>query len=174
MKKLTVVLSLWMVLAGTAIADQTGGPAPLFKDAVEGGTCKAEGTLNDMQAASPLICVNGAWRKVIFKHDDKGTTEPISYEGRCSLRFTDDKETKGKVTLKAGEIADICLPVGWRVILSATTNSSDWLYNNPATLANVVFIKSLRASAKSTLWIYPKTADGKASQKFEIELRSGK
>lgn len=55
MKKLTMALSLLLALTGPASADQTGGAVPLFKDALEGGACQDEGTLNDMQAAHPLI-----------------------------------------------------------------------------------------------------------------------
>lgn len=171
MKNIVIAL-LCFAFHVPAVADQIGGAAPLVKGASEGEPCQDEGTLNDLQASAPLICTNGAWRKVVFKDDGKGATKPLYYEGKCSIRFADLSDTKGKIVLKAGELADICLPVGWRVGFAATTNSVDWKYQNLSSIPNIMLIKAATYGVKSTLWIYPVTNEGRAVQKFEIKLIS--
>jgi hypothetical protein len=173
MKRIVTMVAL-LVLSYSALAEQSGGAAPVIKNAAVGGTCQEEGTLNDIQATNPLICTNGSWRKVVFKVDGKGAAEPVFYEGKCSLRFTGPKDTKGKIVLKAGDMADICLPAGWIVLMGATSDSMDWVYHRPEAMPNIVLIKATQPGLKSMFWIYPKNSDGKSPQKFEIELRSTK
>jgi hypothetical protein len=168
------IFLLFLMLSTTVLADQVGGAAPSTKGALENGVCQDEAVLNDLLSSHPLICTNGKWRKVVFKDEGNGSTSPLFYEGRCSIRFTGSDDTKGKITLKEGEIADICLPVGWKSHLGATKNSIDWDYMYPQSMPNVVLVKAAKSGAVTTLWIYPVTNEGKVPQKFEIELHSTK
>lgn len=173
---MTKVIAMLLILAtGSASAVVLEGKAaPTNESAVEGGACKDEGTLNDIQAASPLLCADGKWRKVVFKDAGDGSISPFFYEGRCSLRFEEGKETEGKILLKAGEIADVCLPTGWRAHVAATSNSYDWIYTNFHSMPNVVLLKSAKEAASAKLWIYPVNQTGKMAEKIVVEMRSSK
>jgi hypothetical protein len=172
--KLKNILMLLLVsISFSAQAEQVGAAAPSMKDAVVGSACQDEGTLNDIQSSAPLICTNSVWRKVVFKNED-GLTDPLFYEGRCSIRFSETGDSTAKITLKAGEMADICLPVGWTAFIGVSDNTYDWQSTHMSSIPNVVIVRAIDAGKKSKYWIYPKTRDGKSIQKFEIELRSVK
>lgn len=171
MKNILMLLLLLAVTATPVQAEQVGGAAPFIKDAVIGGSCQDEGMLNDIQATLPLICTNAEWRKVVFKNEGV-STDPLFYEGKCSIRFSEAGDTTGKITLKAGEIADICLPVGWTAYIGVSDDSDEWQSTHLQSIPNVVIVRVKSAGKKSKYWIYPKTRDGKSPQKFEIELRS--
>ncbi len=164
----TIIVSLALSLL-TAIANAEERPA-----VIEGGTCSEEAALSDMQAAKPFICTDGKWRKVVFKTDAEGVTSPLFYEGTCSWRFIEGGTTKARLAVKDGRLGDICLPVGWRVHMAATSNSMSWNYHSPASMPNVLLVKAIGAGHSDTLWVYPATSDGKVAQKLEIQLRSAK
>lgn len=94
------------------------------------------------------------------------------YDGKCSLRFIEGANSKGKLALRVGQMADICLPVGWRVKATAPSDSDVWDYARPKSMPNVVIVKALKAGRQSTLWIYPVNTDGKAQEKLEVDLIS--
>lgn len=174
MNKIISMLMMVLAMESAFAVMPEGKAAPVDKSAVEGGACKDESTLNDIQAAQPFICTEGKWRKVVFKDAGDGTISPFFYEGRCSLRFEEGKETEGKLLLKSGEIADICLPAGWKAHLAASSNSYDWMYNNIPSVPNVVLLRSIKNAAPSKLWIYPVNQAGKMAEKIVVELRSAK
>lgn len=159
------------VLANT---EPVGGAMPVVKGATVGGSCVDEGTLDNMLAVKPLICESGKWRQVVFKDAGNGTVEPLFYEGRCSLRFTGGDDTNGTLRLKYGQIADICLPVGWRAHLGASDNAIDWHLHYPSSMPNVVIVRPIAKQSIATLWIYPVTQDKAVPQKIEVLLQSVK
>jgi len=167
MKK-TIIVSLTLSLF--AVITNAGEQSA----AIEGGACLDEATLSDMQAAKPFICTDGKWRKVVFKTDAEGTTSPLFYEGKCSFRFTENGTTKASITVKDGGLADVCLPVGWRVHLVASDDLMSWKYHSPASMPNVLLMQAIGPNHRTTFWVYPSTPEGKAPQKLEVKLRSVK
>ncbi len=175
-KKSVVIAALLAVFASAGVAAASpleGGAAPIHPTAQEGKPCQDDGTLNDISATKPLLCADGMWRKVVFK-DTNGNVSPLFYQGKCSLRFEPDSETRGKIVMKAGEMADVCLPLGWKAHLGATSNGYDWVFNYPPSMPNVVLLKPGQEGSVSKLWIYPVTQDGKMAEKIEVELRTTK
>lgn len=169
MKKLAILSILFAVFTSTAAIADTAKP---LKDAFEGTTCHDEATLNDMQAAKPLICTDGKWRPVVFKTSEDGTTSPLFYEGKCALRFTEGGTTKGSLSLKSDRLADICFPVGWRIQTVASTDSMSWRYHSSVTMPNVLLLQAIDANRPATIWIYPMTTEGNLAEKLEVQLRS--
>lgn len=178
MKKFALLYALLGALSASAIAADkgvvsggVGKDMPMVTPAV-GSACQDEGTLDNMLAANPLVCTNRKWRKAVFKDAAGGVKEPLFYGGKCSLRFAEEATTEGKIVLKAGGIADICLPVGWRVHLAASSNNAQWKYENPQSMPNVILVRVDGVSAKSTLWIYPKNHEGRVQEKLRVDLIS--
>jgi len=175
-KKIVAVTLIAFVFAGVSFAAPIEGKAaPVFKEATENAACDVvEGTISDLLTDKALICTNGKWRKVVFKTIEDGSTIPLYYDGQCSLRFEVGNKTQGRITLKAGEIADVCLPHGWKALVGAASNSYGWAFTYPKALPNVVLIRPDKSGSASTLWIYPVIHDGTLGEKLSIELRSKK
>lgn len=174
--KIATLLMASMIATSSLVstASRAENKAADVSATVEGDVCSDEATLNDMQAARPLICTDGKWRKVVFKTDEEGNTSPLFYEGKCSFRFTEGGVTKTRLSLKGSSLADVCLPVGWRVHFAATDNSAYWIFSIQKSMPNVLLIKSIGPGQHATLWVYPSTPDGKSPQKIEVQLRSVK
>lgn len=167
MKIMLIVSLVLSLFAGIANAEKQ--PAT-----IEGGACSDEATLSDMQAANPFICTNSKWRKVVFKTNAEGVTLPLFYEGKCSWRFTEGGTTKAHLTMKGGRLADVCLPVGWRVHMVASDESMSWKYYSPTSMPNVLLVQAIDPGHRATLWVYPSTSEGKAPQKLKVQLHSVK
>lgn len=165
MKK-TIIVALALSLFGVT-ANAAANPT-----VSEGDACPDEATLSDIRAAKPFICTNGKWQKVIFKTDNEGVTSPLFYEGACSWRFTEGRTTKVRLTVKDRNLTDICLPVGWRIHMVASTDSMSWKYHIPTAMPNVLLTQPIDPGRRVTLWVYPVTSDGKAPQKLEVQLQS--
>lgn len=174
--KLTTILAFFAFVASSLFStvSRAENATAALPAAIEGGACSDEATLSDMQAAKPFICMDGKWRKVVFKTDGEGVTAPLYYEGKCSWRFTEGGNSKTRLTLKGQNLADLCLPVGWRVHLAASGDSMSWKYHSPTSMPNVILVQAIDAGHRTTLWVYPVTSEGKAPQKLEVQLRSVK
>jgi hypothetical protein len=172
-RHITALALSTFVVAHTLAAD-VGTRAKNTKSAVENEACKDEGTFDNLTAKSPMICTEDKWRKVVFKMAADGTTEPLFYAGRCSLRFNEGDDANGKITLRAGEIADVCLPLGWKVSSAAMSDSVSWLLTQPQAVPNLIVLKAAAPGSTSTLWIYPKKPNGEMGDKFTVSLHSQK
>lgn len=174
MKRQIAVLVASMVVSVASASDKEVKATSTMTPVKEGAVCQGEGKLNDLLSAKPLVCTSGKWRNVVFKYASDDAVPPMYYEGKCSLRFEEGKETKGNLVVKAGELADICLPSGWKAHYGAATNSYFWEFKYPRSIPNVVVLSTSIPGAVSTLWIYPVNKAGESSEKFEIELQSTK
>jgi hypothetical protein len=174
MQRLFAALLATLVVSIASATDKAVKASPSSAPIKEGANCQGEGKVNDLLAARPLICTSGKWRSVVFKYASDDAAPPMYYEGKCSLRFEEGKEKKGTVVVKVGDLADICLPSGWKIVYGAATNSFYWEFKYPRSIPNVVLLSSSIPSAASTFWIYPVNKAGELIEKYEIELQSTK
>lgn len=163
-KHLIFALALSLSAAVAHAGDQ---PVPQ-----EGAACSDDATLNDVRSDQPLICADGVWRKVVFKTGADGVTAPLFYEGKCAWRYTPGEATTARLELKGRELADICLPAGWRVHMVASDESMFWKQHVSPSMPNMLLVQAMQPGHRATLWVYPSTPDGKVPQKLVLHLRS--
>jgi len=169
-----LAFALCAFISASTIASEVGTASKNTTSAVENQICRSDGTLDNLQARSPLICTDGKWRKLVFKTDSDGTEAPLSYKGKCSLRFEEEGDTNGTVILQPGQIADVCLPPGWNATMAAVSNSADWQVMRPKPIPNLILLKLMSKGSPSTMWVYPVKPDGAMGEKFKINLQPGK
>ncbi|MES2877531.1 MAG: hypothetical protein V4713_03845 [Pseudomonadota bacterium] len=163
-----------LLIVSTLAFCTIGANAATARTTQVGQSCKDEATINDLMSDEPMICTDGKWSKVVFKTSPDGSTNEQNYAGKCALRF--DAQTKqGEVVISQRKnMADICLPDGWKFLVVASDNTYDWQFNAMRLLPNVMLAKASAPGKKSTLWIYATDAAGKLVDKIEVTLRSVK
>ncbi|NHR07423.1 hypothetical protein HA052_19720 [Chromobacterium haemolyticum] len=157
-----------------ASAGPVANPAPEYKDAKLHAACQDEGTLSSMKVAKPLICVDHKWQQVVFKTNPDGSAQPLVYNGKCSYRFVEGQEQIGTITLKAGQLADVCIPAGWKFQMAASSDSLNWFFNHSESIENVMLVKAMTPGVNSTTWVYASSPNSKEVQKIVVNLRSAK
>jgi hypothetical protein len=140
--------------------------------AVVGGGCTDEGTLNSLTDQNPLICEKGLWEKVKFKSYDDGFVGELFYAGKCDLRLTDEGAHHVTMTVlkKNINLVDICLPVGYRPVVIATSNTQ-WLMENVRAIPNLLLLKA-KGDKRVSYYLYARKPDGTLADKFTIDISS--
>lgn len=143
----TTPVLLAILTALSAVSAMAADDTPV--KAAAGEPCAAQGDLVKDQGTSPLACVDGVWTNPTEE-------KPFFYAGKCSYRYQPGDNAAPTISVKAGGLADICLPVGWRVKQVAASNMYAWRVEVSNKIPNVVMLKAASTAQKpSEMWIYP-------------------
>lgn len=161
-----------LLAAATVALCTTGANAATAGTTQVGQPCQDEATINDLTSDQPMICTNGKWSKVVFRASADGSVIAQNYAGKCALRIDAQAKNGELVISQRKNLADICLPDGWKFLAVASDNTYSWQFTPIRLLQNVMVAKASKPGMKNVLWVYAADEAGKPADKIEVTLRS--
>jgi len=97
-----------------------------------------------------------------------GTKQEPTFTGKCELNLDVVKPT-GAISIKAGDMAAVCIPQGWKIQTVLNKGEFNGWNVQPLSIKNILVISAGDRKVKKTeFWIYPTKTDSESPVRFEV------
>jgi hypothetical protein len=171
MKNLLLAMFL-AFLAQLALADVSVAGQPLVEKLVKAGEeCSNNGDMANSEQLQLSVCTHGRWQ-TIGTETHVATDKGVLYKGHCSVQFVEDGTRFVTLPVKLYEIADICLPAGWKATAMVKSRGQYWEYIDQSPRSNLVSLRAATMGNPAKLSIYSINENNTVIDKFEVVLET--